>query len=96
MCKAFVEVMRGLKYDKSEYYYPKEFIRIMESQDDLFSALKSVDPKVLFFILIDYILIYYIIIYFLNLIIFVLINHFLFLIHFFSSNFINLFLKLVI
>ena len=44
--------MIGLKNVKNEYYNPIKFIRTMESQHDLFSAVNSDDPKEL----IDYIL----------------------------------------
>ena len=56
VCKAFAEVMYGLKYDKKEYYEPIEFKRIMENKNILFPCVNAGDPKVLLFNLIDYIL----------------------------------------
>ena len=56
VCKAFAEVMYGLKYDKKEYYEPIEFKRIMENKNILFPCVNTGDPKVLLFNLIDYIL----------------------------------------
>ena len=52
VCKAFAEVMYGLKYDKKEYYEPIEFKRIIGSENDLFSGVNAGDAKDLYFSLI--------------------------------------------
>ena len=56
VCKAFAEVMYGLKNDKKEYYEPKDFKKIMGSKNGLFSGVKAGDVKDLYFNLIDSIL----------------------------------------
>ena len=53
VCKAFAEVMYGLKYDQKEYYEPTEFKKIMGSKNGLFLGVKAGDAKDLFFNLID-------------------------------------------
>ena len=52
-CKAFAEVMYGLKFDKKDYFEANEFKKIMESKNALFSGFKAGDAKDLYFNLID-------------------------------------------
>ena len=53
VCRAFAEVMYGLKYEQKEYYEPIQFKKIMGSKNGLFSGVKAGDAKDLFFNLID-------------------------------------------
>ena len=51
-CKAFAELMNGLKNDVKDYFESREFKRIMEA-NSLFLGYKAADIKDLFFNLID-------------------------------------------
>ena len=53
VCKAFAEVMYGLKNDENDYYEPKSFKKIMGNVLGLFKGIKAGDAKDLFFHLID-------------------------------------------
>ena len=55
-CKAFAEVMNGLKNDPKSYFVPNEFKKLMGSKNSLFLGCKAGDVKDLFFNLIDSIL----------------------------------------
>ena len=53
ICKAFAEIMNGLKNDVKDYFEPREFKRIMGEANSLFLGCKAADVKDLFFNLID-------------------------------------------
>ena len=53
VCKAFAEVMFGLKNEKKDYFEANEFKKIMGSKNSLFSGYKAADAKDLYFNLID-------------------------------------------
>ena len=52
-CKAFAEVMNGLKNDEKDYFAPNGFKSLMGSKNSLFLGRKAGDTKDLFFNLID-------------------------------------------
>ena len=52
-CKAFAEVMYGLKNDVKDCFVPNEFKKLMGSKNSLFLGCKAGDVKDLFFNLID-------------------------------------------
>ena len=56
VCKAFAEVMDGLKNDEKEYFVPEEFKNIIGNKNKLFDEGKPADVKDLFFNLIDLLL----------------------------------------
>ena len=56
VCKAFADVMYGLKNDENEYFTPKEFKKLIASKNILFDEWKAADVKDLFLNLIDLLL----------------------------------------
>ena len=53
ICKAFAEVMYGLKNENKDYFEAKEFKKKMGNKNDLFFGFKAGDAKDLFIHLID-------------------------------------------
>ena len=53
VCKAFAEVMYGLKNNEKECYEPKKFKQLIGDKNSLFYGCKAADVKDLFFNLID-------------------------------------------
>ena len=53
LCKAFSNVMYGLKNDNKDYFIPNEFKQLIGNKNNLFSEWKAADVKDLFFNLID-------------------------------------------
>lgn len=53
VCKAFAEVMNGLKNEKKDYFVAVEFKNIMGNKNSLFKGFKAGDAKDLFLNLID-------------------------------------------
>ena len=56
ICKAFADVMYGLKNDKNEYFIPEKFKKLIGSKNKLFDEWKAADVKDLFFNIIDLLL----------------------------------------
>ena len=53
VCKAFAEIMNGLKNSNNNYFEVKEFKKMMEEQNNIFYSLKQKDMKELLIHLID-------------------------------------------
>ena len=53
VCKAFSDVIHGLKEDEKDYFVPREFKKLIGNKNNLFGGVKAGDVKDLFFNLID-------------------------------------------